>query len=202
LNLGAPRRAWQMISLSNERDRPALSLPVAQSVADLLSAYGWRQSRQNPITERDETPTPLQPLTLANGLIGRRIVSLSDDSTITELCLQESTLPELIEAVFLQFLSRRPTAEESELFTSVLSDGYEQRRIAGAKPAGYTRGWQRHAVSWSNHLHPRASEIMLQLERDADRGDPSTERLEADWRERMEDVVWALVNSPEYVFIP
>jgi hypothetical protein len=33
-------------------------------------------------------------------------------------------------------------------------------------------------------------------------GDPPTTRLEADWRERMEDMVWALVNSPEFVFIP
>ncbi len=202
LNLGAPQRAWQMISLSNERDRPALSLPVAQSIADLLSAYGWRQSRQNPITERDETPTPLQPLTLANGLIGRRIVTLSDDSAITDLCLQNVALDELIDGVVLQFLSRRPTDKEREMFASILSAGYENRVVAGAKPAGYTRGWQRHAVSWSNHLNPHASEIMLQLERDADQGDPPTERLEADWRERMEDVVWALVNSPEYVFVP
>jgi len=23
-----------------------------------------------------------------------------------------------------------------------------------------------------------------------------------DWRERMEDALWALVNSPEFVFVP
>ncbi len=29
INLGPPRRAWQLTSMSNERDRPSLSLPAA-----------------------------------------------------------------------------------------------------------------------------------------------------------------------------
>jgi hypothetical protein len=202
INLGAPQRAWHLTSLSNERDRPALALPVAQSLVDLLEAYGWRQSRQDPITVRKSAMTSLQPLTLANGLVGRRIVTLSDDSAITELCLQELSLSQLIDAVYLQLLSRRPTPQEETVFSELLSKDFEDRRVQGAKPAGFTRGWQRHAVSWSNHLHPKASEVMLQLERDVDRGDPPTARLESDWRERMEDVVWALINSPEFVFVP
>jgi hypothetical protein len=40
------------------------------------------------------------------------------------------------------------------------------------------------------------------MEREVQAGDPPTPRLAADWRERMEDVVWALFNSPEFVFIP
>src|SRR5690606_9381897 len=39
-HLGVPRRAWQFIAVSNERDRPSLNLPVAQSIIDLMSAYG------------------------------------------------------------------------------------------------------------------------------------------------------------------
>ena len=31
ISLGMPTRAWQFTSLSNERDRPALSLPAAQT---------------------------------------------------------------------------------------------------------------------------------------------------------------------------
>jgi len=34
------------------------------------------------------------------------------------------------------------------------------------------------------------------------RGDPPTPRLQADWRERLEDMIWTLVNSPEIVFVP
>ena len=51
---------------------------MAQSIIDILLAYGWRDSRPNPISVRDETPTVLQPLTLANGVIGRRAVRLRD----------------------------------------------------------------------------------------------------------------------------
>ncbi len=89
LNLGTPRRAWEFTSTSNERDRPALSLPVVQSVVDLLETFGWRPSRQDPITVRDEATTPLQPALLANGTVGGRIVRLSDDGAITALCLED-----------------------------------------------------------------------------------------------------------------
>ena len=61
---------------------------------------------------------------------------------------------------------------------------------------------RRHSVSWSNHLNVEATKIKLEMERAARAGDPPTERLKAEWRERMEDVVWALVNSPEFVFLP
>jgi hypothetical protein len=31
-------------------------------------------------------------------------------------------------------------------------------------------------------------------------GDPPTEKLSVPWRERFEDLVWALVNSPEMIY--
>jgi len=33
-------------------------------------------------------------------------------------------------------------------------------------------------------------------------GDPPIDRPRADWRERTENLLWALVNSPELVFGP
>ena len=41
--------------------------------------------------------------------------------------------------------------------------------------------------------------VLAEMEQAALAGDPPTERLETDWRERCEDVVWAFVNSPEFV---
>ena len=82
LNMGTPERAWQITALSNERDRPALALPIAQSLVDVMTAYGWRQSRQNAVTTRDDAASPMQTLILANGILGTRIVRLSDDSAI------------------------------------------------------------------------------------------------------------------------
>ncbi|MDA2931401.1 DUF1549 and DUF1553 domain-containing protein [Acidobacteria bacterium AH-259-O06] len=116
LNLGKPRRAWEFTALSNERDRPALALPMAQSNVDVLTAFGWRQSRQSPLTTRDDAPRELQTLILANGILGTRIVRLSDDSAITELCLQDLSLEELLQETFLRVLSRPPSASETEMF--------------------------------------------------------------------------------------
>ena len=56
-------------------------------------------------------------------------------------------------------------------------------------------------VSWSNHLHPDATRIQAEEERRRPGGNPPTGRLTPAFRERMEDVVWALVNSPEFVFL-
>jgi len=202
LNLGIPRRAWQFSSLSNERDRPALSLPVAQSANDLLKAYGWREARQDAVSVRDETITPLQPLVLAHGTIGRRLVGLSDDHAVTELCLHDVSLDELVDTLFLSFFTRRPSDYERKVTTEFLDSGYQDRVVAGAVAIKDAHAWQRHPVSWSNHLHPKSSEIMLRIENRAREADLPTARLQQDWRERMEDILWALVNNPEFMFIP
>lgn len=200
LNLGMPRRAWEFTSTSNERDRPALSLPVVQSLVDVLQTFGWRPSRQDPITDRDEASTPLQPALLANGIAANRVVGLSDDNVITELCLKNQSPEDLIRAVTLRVLSRPPTKRESERLVAYLGAAYQGRIVPGAKPNPLHRFTRR--VSWSNHLSPEATTIQLEREKAARAGDPPTTRLTAEFRERMEDVVWALLNSPEFVFLP
>ena len=202
LNLGVPRRAWQFSSLSNERDRPALSLPVAQSANDLLKAFGWREARQDAAAVRDTTITPTQPLVLANGVVGRRLVGLSDDHAITELCLYETSLTEMIDKLYLSFFTRYPHKDEQAAISELLDEGFNERLVLDASPMRDTYQWQRHPVSWSNHLHAKSSEIMLRLEARAREGDPPTNRLRDDWRQRMEDVLWALANSAEFVFVP
>ncbi|MCR9118697.1 MAG: DUF1553 domain-containing protein, partial [bacterium] len=183
-------------------DRPALALPVAQSFVDFLSTFGWRDARPDPLTVRDDAPNVLQPLQMANGMAINRIAQLSDDSVLTEICLKEQPLPEMIEAIHLRLLSRRPTEGETALFVELLQPGYEKRIIAGAKIPGDHGGARRTAVSWANHLNAEATRIKMQLEEAARWGDVPTQRLREDWRERAEDMIWALINSPEYVFIP
>jgi len=202
LNLGVPTRAWQMASLSNERDRPALSLPRAQSVVDVMDAFNWRESRQNPISEREDALNPLQPLTLANGVLGNRMTRLSDDSALTALCLEDQPLDVLIRETFLCVLSRPPSVEELQAYQELLQPGYTGRVLSETTSAETKHANRTNAVSWSNHLSPEASRIKLELEREAREGDPPTPRLATDWRERMEDMLWALVNSPEFVFVP
>jgi len=175
-------------------------LPMAQNIIDLLVAYGWREARPNPISVREEVATMLQPLMLANGVVGRRAVSLSDDHAITRFCLQKQPLTKLVNQVCLQVLSRAPTKDEVAMFVELLADGYESRVVAGQPVT--RRLVVYNPVSWSNHLSTKATRIKQEMERAVRAGDPPTKRLVADWRERMEDVVWSLTNSPEFAFLP
>ncbi|MCZ6795138.1 MAG: DUF1553 domain-containing protein, partial [Planctomycetota bacterium] len=201
LNLGVPRRSWEFASLSNERDRPALALPVAQSVIDVLKAFGWRESRQDPVTTRPSEATVIQPLSLANGVVVNRVTTLSDDSAVLALCLEEDDLDEIVRQVYLRLLSRPPGDDERLMFRELLASGFAERRLEpdGSEPRPRRR---RHAVSWSNHLSAEATRIKMEMELAALEGDPPTRRLAADWRRRMEDMLWALVNSPEFLFVP
>jgi hypothetical protein len=202
-NLGKPYHSWEFASLSNERDRPALAMPRAQMISDTLSTFGWRESRQGAQTVRDDSPNVLQPAAIANGLLANgRITRLSDDHALTAVAARgDITLSQLTRETFLRVTSRPPTPDEEKAFAGYLKEGFDSRLAvsenAVAKPRKATR-----PVSWSNHLNPEATRIKQEQERQTRAGDPPTQRLAPAWRERMEDAVWSLVNSPEFVFVP
>ena len=185
---------------SNERDRPALAKPRASVVTDVLSAFGWRESRAEPRSTRDLDANVLQPALLANGTLGGRIVRLSEDSAFTALSLDAQPVAALVERIFLRVLSRHPTEPEAARFAELLRPGFDQR-LTGAAAGTLPRSNAR-AVSWANHLNPDATRIVLAIEREVKAGDPATTRLAADWRERFEDVLWALILSPEFIWLP
>ena len=203
ISLGQPRRAWMLASTSNERDRPSLSLPRIQAVCDVLAAFGWRGARQDPSSIRETDPNTIQPAILSNGTVGVWLTRLSDDHGVTQLALQDLPADKLVDTLFLKLLTRKPTAEERERYTSYLSEGYTSRlkpaptaRVAeiSRKPAKY--------VSWSNHLDPEATTVRMGQEVDARKGDPPTEKLDPAWRQKLEDVLWAILNAPEWVYAP
>ncbi|MFV1996255.1 MAG: DUF1553 domain-containing protein, partial [Verrucomicrobiales bacterium] len=202
-SLGYPRRAWEFTSLSNERDRPSLALPKAQAVVDTLANFGWRGSRQEPKSVRESAANVRQPAILANGTLGRRVMTLSEDSAMTALATRdEASVSGLIDAVFLRVLTRKPTAQEQELYSGLLIEGFEGRIVPKkdrlAPVAREPLGW----VSWSNHLSEEANRIVLEMEKRASEGDPPTAKLRPQWRERMEDMLWAVLNSPEFIYLP
>ena len=201
ISLGLPRRAWQFTSMSNERDRPSLSLPAAQTAVTLLETFGWRASRQDPLTVRESEPTVLQPAILANGVIPKRATQLSEDSVFVALALRAESPADFVEEVYAQVLSRPPTADERTLFVELLKPGFDSR-CTGAAP-GPRPGWpKRDGVSWSNHLSSEANQVRLDWQKEVLKGDPPTTQLAPAWRERAEDLVWTLFNSPEFVWIP
>ena len=202
MNMGYPRKAWQYISLSNERDRPSLAFPRIQAVIDTLKQFGWRPSRQEPLTVREQAVHPLQPGILANGIMSAWITRLSNQHGMTDVAVDARSPGELVDTVFLRFLTRKPTPSERDNFVAFLSEGFESRIIPekDRQPVPWPKKVP--AVSWSNHLSPEANSIMIELEQRARDGDPPTNALKPEWRERMEDVLWAVINSPELMFVP
>jgi hypothetical protein len=190
-----------LTSTSNERDRPSLSLPRIQMVCDVLQAFGWRASRQDPTTVREGSPNVLQPAILQNGPVGLWLTRLSDDNGITQLALSAKSVDDLLDDLYMKVLTRKPTDRERQTHGAYLREGFESRvRTPPAKSAAKRR--PEAYVSWSNHLNPDATTFKLRQEEAARKGDPPTERLAPDWRERMEDVLWALLNTSEFVFTP
>ncbi len=200
LNLGTPTRAWQLCSLSNERDRPALALPVAQSLVDLLTVFGWRDSRPHSLTERETEATVLQTLTLANGNAGHRLVQLSDNTVVTENAIEAASPESLVEHFFQRILTRSPNDDETRLFAEELRPGFDGRLVPGAVKQPLSV--RRNAVSWSNHLNSEATRLKQEQEEAARLGDPPSGRLTEEWRVAAEDVIWVLLNSPEFAFVP
>jgi hypothetical protein len=50
-------------------------------------------------------------------------------------------------------------------------------------------------------MKSEANSLRLEEEAAARRGDPPTTRLDPAWRERFEDVLWALLNAPEWTHV-
>ncbi len=208
LSLGKPTRSWMLTSTSNERDRPSLSLPRIQAVCDVLAAFGWRGARQDPSSVRESAPNALQPAILSNGTVGIWLTRLSDDHGITQLALQDQSVDQLLDTLYLKMLTRKPTEEERKMYREYLAEGYDSRIAAKAEKseteADASSATRRPVkfVTWTNHLDPEATIVRQQEEVAARKGDPPTTRLSEDWRLRMEDVLWAMLNAPEWVFAP
>ncbi|MFT5469706.1 MAG: hypothetical protein ACI8UO_004828 [Verrucomicrobiales bacterium] len=204
ITLGKPTRAWMLASTSNERDRPSLSLPRITAVTSIMETFGWRGARQDPKSFRDLDANVLQPAILANGTMGVWLSRLSDDHGITQMVLEDQPVEALVDRLYLRLLTRQPSQEERERYIQFLSEGYEKRVIPESERK-HTKVGKRAPVkfvSWSNHLDGKANELAVEKEKKARAGAPATNALSNDWRMRMEDVVWALLNSPEWIYTP
>lgn len=202
VSLGKPCRSWMLASLSNERDRPSLSLPRAQAVADVLEAFGWTASRQSPLNSRESDPNVLQPGVLANSVVSVWVTRAAQDSALAELAVKAANPEALVDSVFLRFYSRFPTAEERLPLARALAAGFAQRLLPAGEVKASPALRSFPVVSWGNHLQPEANSIKVEMEHIAHAGPPPDPRLRPAWRELYEDMVWSLINTREFVWLP
>ncbi len=202
ISLGAPRRAWMLGSLSNERDRPSLNLPRAQAVADVLEAFGWTGARQNPRTDREAGPNVLQPGALANGTLSSWLTRAAHGSGLADLAVAAQAPGALVDDLYFRVLGRAPTAAERAPLVRALGPGFATRLMPAAEVVAPKPPPPLPPLSWSTHLMPEATNVMLQMEQRAREGPPPDARLRPAWREAFEDAVWSLVNTREFVWLP
>ena len=186
----------------NERDRPSLALPSAQAVVDVLTVYGWRQSRMNPLTDREDDPSPIQTLVLANGVVGSQVTRLTDDNQFTELAIKSKTIGNLIDTTIKRILTRSASPKEQDLAGMLLQPHFADRVVPGAKSELNSSHSQDRRVSWANHFDSKSNSIRLEEERQLRLGKQPTKRLTESFREVYEDFIWSLINSSEFITIP
>ncbi len=201
VSFGKPRRSWMMASLSNERDRPSLTLPRAQVVSDVLESFDWTGSRQNPRSVRSTDPNVLQPGVLANGALSQRIASLSEGSELVELALKAESPESLIESVFLRFYSRLPSHSEKTRMSQAIASGFDTRLLPKSEIVPIDPHPPLPYVSWANHLSPEANSVQMEKENRARAAPFPDPRFRPEWRESFEDVVWSLINTREFVWL-
>lgn len=202
ISLGTPTRAWMLANLSNERDRPSLSLPFAQRVVDVLEAFGWSGARQASRTDREGAPNVLQPGVLANGDLSMSLTRATFGSPLAQLAVDATRCEDLVHATFMRFLNRPPSAADALPFVKALQEGFAERLVPEGQVVAPELPPPLPRVTWFNHLRSDATTIALENEKRARRGPPSDPRLREAWREKFEDMVWSLVNTREFVWMP
>ncbi|GAA4427897.1 DUF1553 domain-containing protein [Bremerella cremea] len=199
---GTPYRSWMFVSLSNERDRPSLTFPHAAMVTEVLTAFGWSADRQAPKTDRETDPNIRQPAVMANSNLAITLTKAAYQSELADLAVNAKSPDQLIETIYLRFLSRYPTDDERQLFHDRLAEGFDSRLLPKDQvktPEPLPRLPQ---VTWSNHLRSEANTIQQQHADRVRQGPPADPRLEPKWRTRYEDFVWSVANLREFVWMP
>jgi hypothetical protein len=202
LDLGRATRAWMLASTSNERDRPSLMLPRLQAVSEVMEVFGWRGARPDASSGlRDHGANVLQPALLSNGTMMLWLTRLSDDHGLTAFAREKQSLDQFVDRLFMRLLTRPPTAKEKSFYANALRPGFAKRIAPPRVEEILVPHAHRKYVAWSNHMKSEANTLRLAEEAAARRGDPATAQLDSEWRRRFEDVLWAMLNAPEWTHV-
>lgn len=193
VDYGFPKRTWQLVTLSNEEDNMILVRPRLQEILTTANVFGWRDQRPDPVTTRNDDPTPLQSLTLANGALMSRLVRLTDASAYTKLASSKLNFPEFCDELMLNTLSRLPSSKERQWLDKKLGASWPDRRVSAVVQTA------------AKEDRPREFQDMMDAYRqiaEARKEEPATSTLTEVFRKDFESVLWVLLNSPEFIFVP
>jgi hypothetical protein len=196
VDFGYPKRTWQIVSLSNEEDNAVLVKPLLQEIITTAKAFGWRDQRPDPVCVRNADPNPLQPLALANGELSDRLIKLTDQSAFTAMANESLTLDEFTDRLFLSTLSRPPSQKERQWVSKQLEAVWTNRRIPPERQVKQVRKEGPKEITIGDTA--AAQEYIMKIRG----GEPATPTLAEDFRKNFETVLWAMLNSPEFVFVP
>ncbi len=109
-------------------------------------------------------------------------------------------MEQLADQLFVTVLGRKPVRDERTAVVTILAPSFAQR-LTGNPPRPF-ESLSQFQPDWRKHLEPDQTTLMLAAQKRVARGEPPTARLTEGFRERVEDVLWALINSPEFMVVP
>ena len=76
-----------MGTLNNSRDRPSLAKPKAQTIVNVMKAFGWTGTAKSQYMRGKKDPNVLQAGILANGILVSNVARVSNQSFLAEFAL-------------------------------------------------------------------------------------------------------------------
>src|SRR5690606_24683189 len=105
-----------------------------------------------PRTDRETAASVLQPGVLANSTLSVWLTRAAHGSTLADLAVEARNPGELVDEIFLRFLSRLPTVEERMPLVAALSKDFA-KRLVPTDQIEEPKPWEPlPQVTWSNHL--------------------------------------------------
>jgi hypothetical protein len=120
---------------------------------------------------------------------------------MAELALNSKSVTDLIENVFLRFLGRLPNQKEQKSALDLINFGFENRLASRGDSYKPKKLKEFPLITWFNHLSPEATTVQMKVEKQVHQGPPVDPRINPDWRERYEDLIWSLINHREFVWL-
>ncbi|MFA6173850.1 MAG: DUF1553 domain-containing protein [Kiritimatiellales bacterium] len=154
------------------KDQSAVSIADGSITSPFLALFGRSARATGMLDERDNNTTPSQRLHMLNS--GHIQDKLEKGPKIKELISAKNSPDKIIENLYLTILSRRPTKEEKQIVLAYGSGGTAKKPLPAVTPG----------------MTEKEKQKIQQQRKTADQ-----ER-----QNKWNDIAWALINSPEFLY--